>query len=82
MGNVAVALKIMPESPETDLEKVKAEISKKIKIQDAKIEPIAFGLNMLRILVIVPDKETGELENKIREVKGVSDIETESATLV
>jgi elongation factor 1-beta len=82
MGNVAVALKIMPESPEIDLEKVKAEISKKIKIQDAKIEPIAFGLNMLRILVIVPDKETGELENKIREVKGVSDIETESATLV
>lgn len=82
MGNVAVALKIMPESPETDLEKVKAEISKKIKIQDAKIEPIAFGLNMLRILVIVPDKETEELENKIREVKGVSDIETESATLV
>ncbi len=82
MGNVAVALKIMPESPEIDLEKIKAEISKKIKIQDAKIEPIAFGLNMLRILVIVPDKETGELENKIREVKGVSDIETESATLV
>jgi len=82
MGNVAVALKIMPESPEIDLEKVKAEISKKIKIQDAKIEPIAFGLKMLRILVIVPDKETGELENKIREVKGVSDIETESATLV
>ena len=82
MGNVAVALKIMPESPEIDLEKVKAEISKKIKIQHAKIEPIAFGLKMLRILVIVPDKETGELENKIREVKGVSDIETESATLV
>jgi elongation factor 1-beta len=82
MGNVAVALKIMPESPEIDLEKVKAEISKKIKLQDSKIEPIAFGLNMLRILVIVPDKETGDLENKIKEVKGVSDVETESATLV
>jgi len=82
MGNVAVALKIMPESPETDLEKVKAEISKKIKLQDSKIEPIAFGLKALKILVIVPDKETGDLENKIKEVKGVSDVETESVTLV
>ena len=82
MGNVAVALRIMPESPETDLEKVKTEISNKIKLQDSKIEPIAFGLKVLKILVIVPDKETGDLESKIREVKGVSDVETESVTLV
>jgi elongation factor 1-beta len=82
MGNVAIVLKIMPESTETDLEKVKYEISKKIKIQDSKIEPIAFGLKALKILVIVPDKETGDLENKIKEVKGVSDVETESVTLV
>jgi len=82
MGNVAVALRIMPESPETDLEKIRSDISKKIKIQDSKIEPIAFGLNALKILVIVPDKETGDLENKIKEIKGVSDVETESATLI
>ena len=82
MGNVAIALKIMPESTETDLEKIKSEISKKIRIQDSKIEPIAFGLKALRILVIVPDKETGDIENKIREVNGVSEVETESVTLV
>ena len=82
MGNVAVALKIMPESPETDLEKIKSEISKKIKLQDSKIEPIAFGLKALRILVIVPDKETGDLENKLKSIKGVSEVETESVTLV
>ena len=82
MGNVAVALKIMPESPETDLEKIKSEISKKIRIQDSKIEPIAFGLKAQKILVIVPDKETGEIESKIREVNGVSEVETESVTLV
>jgi elongation factor 1-beta len=82
MGNVAVALKIMPESPETDLEKIKSEISKKIKLQDSKIEPIAFGLKALKILVIVPDKETGELESKLKAIEGVSDVETESATLI
>jgi elongation factor 1-beta len=82
MGMVALELKIMPESPEVDLEKIKTEISKKIKIQDSKIEPIAFGLKSLKILVIIPDKETGDIEGKIREIKGVSEVETESATLL
>jgi elongation factor 1-beta len=82
MGNVAVELKIMPESPDVDMEKIKLEISKKIKLQDSKIEPIAFGLKALKILVIVPDKETGDLENKLKSIKGISEVETESATLV
>ena len=82
MGNVIIALKIMPESPETDLENIKTEISKKMKIQDSKIEPIAFGLKSLKILVIVTDKETGDIESKIKEVKGISEVETESVTLV
>jgi len=82
MGMVALELKIMPESPEVDLEKIKVEISKKIKIQDSKIEPIAFGLKSLKILVVVPDKETGDIEGKIREIKGVSEVETGSVTLL
>ena len=82
MGNVIIELKIMPESPDVDMEKIKNEISKKMKIQDSKIEPIAFGLKALRMIVIVPDKETGDIEGKIKEVKGVSDVETESVTLV
>ena len=82
MGNVIVALKIMPDSPETDLENIKAEISKKMKIQDSKIEPIAFGLKALKILVIVPDKQSNNIEDQIREIKGISEVETESVTLV
>jgi elongation factor 1-beta len=82
MGNVAIALKIMPESPETDLEKIKSEISKKIKIQDSKIEPIAFGLKALKILVITQDKGTEDIEKQIRTIKGVSDVEVESSTLL
>jgi len=82
MGMVALELKIMPESTEVDLEKIKDEISKKIKIQDSKIEPIAFGLKALKILVVVPDKETGDIEGKIKEIKGVSEVETGSATLL
>jgi len=82
MGNVAMSLKIMPESPETDIEKIKDELSKILKIQDAKIEPIAFGLKALKILVIVPDKGTEEIEEKIKNIDGVSGVEVESVTLV
>ncbi len=82
MGDVAVSLKIMPESPETDLEKIKEEISKKIEIKDSKTEPLAFGLNALKILIIIPDKESESLINEIKSVSGVSDIEVESSTLL
>ncbi len=82
MGNVAVSIRIMPESPDTDLEKVKQEISKKIEIKDSKIEPLAFGLNALKILIVVPDKSMENLEDEIKTVKGISEVEIESSTLI
>jgi elongation factor 1-beta len=82
MGKVAVSLKIMPESPDVDLEAVKDEIAKKIQLNDAKIEPLAFGLNMLKILVVVPDSSMENLENEIKSVKGISEVEIESSTLI
>jgi elongation factor 1-beta len=82
MGKVAVSLKIMPESPETDLEKVKNEIAKKVELKDAKIEPLAFGLKALKILIIVPDSSIEGIENEIKSVAGISDVEVESSTLI
>lgn len=81
MGMVGMNLKIMPVSPETDLEKVKEEIAKKIKVQDAKIEPLAFGLNALKILVVVPDGQQN-VEEEIRKIEGVGEVEIESTTLL
>lgn len=83
MGNVAVTIKIMPASPDVDIEKIKSAISKKMKVQDAKIEPLAFGLKQLRILVVVPDTGgTDKLENQIKRIEGVGEVEVESVTLV
>lgn len=82
MGSVAVTFKIMPESPDTDLEKIKKDISKKIEIKDSKVEPVAFGLKVLRVLVVVPDKSIENIENDIRNVSGVSEVEVESSTLL
>lgn len=84
MGTVAIALKIMPESPDVDLNAIRQEISKFVKIQDAKIEPLAFGLSALKILLTTPDKTGGteEVEKKIRALEGVAEVEVESVTLI
>jgi len=83
MGNVAITLKIMPDSPERDLDKIREEISKKVKIQDYNTEDIAFGLKALRILIIKPDTGgTEDIEKQIKEIEGVGGVEVESVTLV
>ncbi|MBR9682341.1 MAG: elongation factor 1-beta [Candidatus Aenigmarchaeota archaeon] len=85
MGDVAIKMKVMPESPETDLEKIKTEIAGIVKIQDSKIEPIAFGLNSLNILFIIPDSEgakADEVAEKIKKIEGVTNAEVESVTLL
>ena len=82
MGNVAIKLKIMPESADTNLERIKEEISKKLEIKDSKIEPIAFGLSALKILIIATDEGTEKIEKEIKNIEGVSEVEVESVTLV
>lgn len=83
MGNVAISIKIMPDSPERNLEKLKSDINKIVKIQDYKIEPIAFGLKCLKIMVIVSDKQgTENIEKRLKNIKGVGEVEIESSTLI
>ena len=82
MGNVAVTFKIMPESVETDIEKIKNEISKKVEIKDSRIESIAFGLKALKILVVIPDKGVDELKEDLKNVDGISEVEVETSTLI
>jgi elongation factor 1-beta len=79
---VAISLKIMPASPEVDLEKLKTSIAKTVEIKDAKLEPIAFGLKALKLLVVAKDVGTEAIEEKIRAIDGVADVVVESATLL
>lgn len=84
MGDVAISIKIMPASGEVDIEEVKKKIEEKIDVKDSKIEPLAFGLKALRIMVVRPDTGGGteEIERQIKEVEGVGDVEVESVTLI
>ena len=80
MGVAALKIKFMPESPDTDLEKLKAEIKislKKqgaIRIESIEEEDIAFGLTALIITIAWPeDFETEKIENL--KIKGISSVQ-------
>ena len=85
MGDAGITIKVMPNSPETDLEKVVEKIKEKYNVQDSKIEPIAFGLKSLTVLIIMPDKEgadTDPIINYITSIDGVENAEVENVSLI
>ena len=84
MGSVAVIMRVMPESPEVDLEKLKKALKEKLPgIQDMKIEPIGFGLQAIKFAAIVNDAggETDALEQSLSGIPGVERAEIIEVTL-
>ncbi|MFH1592839.1 MAG: elongation factor 1-beta [Candidatus Woesearchaeota archaeon] len=82
MGIVLVTFKIMPESVDTDLDKVEEEAKKMTekfggKVSGFEKEPVAFGLNAL-VMKFSLDEAKGEmdsLEDNIRNIEGVINVE-------
>jgi elongation factor 1-beta len=85
MGEVLVTLKVMPESPDVDLQRLKDAIEKlecNGRFNKIEEEPIAFGLVALKPSFVVAESEgtTDELEEAIRNIKGVRDVRVIGAT--
>jgi len=61
MGTAVVTLTVMPESPETDLERVQEGVSKIVREfagdrdTKASVEPIAFGLKALKYIFVMDE---------------------------
>jgi elongation factor 1-beta len=81
MGTALVTLKIMPESPETNLEEVENSVKEKIESQEGKEvafkeEPVAFGLKaIITKFSLDEDKELEAIENLIKEIDGVNSVQ-------
>lgn len=81
MGIAAVKIKILPTSPEVDLEKLKANIKELVENTGGKNcnfeeEPIAFGLKALIAFFAWPEElELESLENSLRDIEEVSSIQ-------
>lgn len=83
MATAIATMKIMPDSPDVDMEaleaKVQVEIAKFAGEGDTRteIEPIAFGLKALKITFVM-DEELGSpdaLEEPITKLEGVNSFE-------
>lgn len=83
MGKVAAKLKVMPQSPELDLDELEERITTSLpegaKIRGFQREDIAFGLVALLPTVIVPDEAGGTeaVEEAFHEVDGVESVSVE-----
>ncbi len=83
MAKVIVTLKIMPKSPEIDLEKVQETALEKIKTfagegeTKKEIEPVAFDLKALKIIFVMDESKGGTdiLEEEIVSIEGVNSVE-------
>jgi len=85
MGSVAVIARVMPESPDVDLEKLKVALRQKLPgIQDIREEPIGFGLKALKLAAVIKDAggETDAIEQSLSEVAGVERAEIIEVTLM
>lgn len=80
-------VKIMPESPQIDLNKIKDEAGKIFdsmggKVHKSEEEPIAFGLKALLLTATWPeDKGSNELEDKLAKIKDVNSAEIVYVTI-
>jgi elongation factor 1-beta len=80
MGIAAVKIRIMPSSPDTDLEEIKNEARKLIEDKGKNCqfeeEPVAFGLIALIAFFAWPEEEELEaLEEKLRTIEEVNSIQ-------
>lgn len=79
MAVASIKIKVLPDSPEIDIEDLKKKITHAlmkagaIRVASIEEEEIAFGLKALIVMLAWPEeKETSEAESAIQKVDGVS----------
>ena len=89
MGKMILIYRISPEEIE-ETDRIEKEIEEKIKefgeLRDTKRRPIAFGLEAIEIAIVTEAKGnegiTEEIENALKEIKGVSSVENTGMNLL
>jgi len=82
MSIVAVIVKIMPESPETDLSEIEAQAKKVLESFEAQNisfsqEPVAFGLKVVLVkFAWQEEKDTSLFEDALAKIPNVSSAQT------
>ncbi len=78
MAENALLIEIIPDDPGVNLDeilkKIQDTLPADVTLKDYKVEPFVFGLNKLKIMLIIPEKEglTTEIEETINSIPGIS----------
>ncbi|MDE1768660.1 MAG: hypothetical protein KGH64_02795 [Candidatus Micrarchaeota archaeon] len=79
MAKVATIFKVYAD----DADSVYARIKKDLAPQGIKLEEIGFGIKVIKVMYVHEDSEgSTDLEEKLRKVEGITDVEVDSETLV
>tara|TARA_B100001250_G_scaffold402912_1_gene416665 strand:+ start:459 stop:725 length:267 start_codon:yes stop_codon:yes gene_type:complete len=88
MGEVALKYRLMPESPDSDVESIISEIPGVLP-DDAnfgahEVKPFAFGLNAIMIAIVGIDRDgfATEVENGLNSLKGIQTVVLEEQSLI
>ena len=81
MGNVVITAKIFADDP-SDFEGIKQAVAKLGRVADSRIEDIGFGAKALKVLIVMPDTAGGDIEEQLKKIKGVSQVQVEDISLM
>lgn len=87
MAHVIVTFKIMPESPEVNIQEIQEQAKVKIteakgQVNECKEEPVAFGLKAV-MLTMVRDESLGgtdDVEDALSKIEGVNSVQVENVS--
>lgn len=88
MGDVAIQYRLLPESPDADLEvigkKIQAALPDGVRLHKMEAKPFAFGLTAIEILVVTNDKSglSEKTESNLASIEGIQSIELVEMSLI
>ena len=88
MGDVAINYRLLPESPDVNLEeltaKIKAALPEGVKLHKSTTKPFAFGLSAIEILVVMKDSGglSDQTEENLQKVEGIQSVELLEMSLI
>jgi len=88
MGDVAIQYRILPESPEANMEeitaKIKAALPEGVKIHKISTKPFAFGLSAIELLVVMKDSGglSDRTEAELSGIEGIQSVELLEMSLI
>lgn len=85
MGKVLVVFKVFSNPENTEKVSEALKTLKEGECKEVRREPIGFGIELLRVGYVIPDKVDGAmdaLENAVKKIEGVNEAEVEAMTLI